>query len=64
MYAMNKIRVSSESYLAIPLDVTGYEYYAATYEVNDESKFPILFFDFIQDSTSFAAVCLISWPLW
>ena len=35
---MNKIRFSSESYLAIPVDVTGYDYFTISTEVTDGSK--------------------------
>ena len=38
VYAMNKIRFSSESYLAIPVDVTGYDYFTISTEVTDGSK--------------------------
>lgn len=39
MYALNKILFSSESYLAIPVDVTGYDYYIMTAEVADGGKY-------------------------
>ena len=39
VYAMNKIKFSSESYLALPVDAIGYDYYVATITVTDGSKY-------------------------
>jgi len=38
VYALNKIKFSSDGYLAIPVDATGYDYFTASITVTDSSK--------------------------
>lgn len=38
VYALNKYKWSSESYLGIPVDGTGYDYYAATTTVRTSGE--------------------------